>query len=62
MKEIKATAPTREELFQEYKRVSDENERLKEENERLTGVINGHRLREKVRKMINSRYAGEQNK
>lgn len=28
MKEIKATAPTREELCQEYKRVSEENDRL----------------------------------
>lgn len=31
MKEIKATAPTREELYQEYKRVSEENERLRQE-------------------------------
>ena len=28
MKEIKATAPTRKELYQEYKRLSEENERL----------------------------------
>lgn len=30
MKEIKATAPTRYELYQEYKRVREENERLRE--------------------------------
>lgn len=29
MKEIKATAPTRKELYQEYKRVVKENERLR---------------------------------
>ena len=58
MKEIKATAPTP----QDWIELVRENERLREENERLTGVIEGYRLREKVRKMINSRYIGEQNK
>lgn len=62
MKEIKATAPTREELYQEYKRLREDNERLKEENGRLAGVIDGYRIMEKLRKMIDSRYNGEQNK
>jgi len=30
VKEIKATAPTREDLYQEYKRVREDNERLRE--------------------------------
>lgn len=30
MKEIKATAPTREELYRDYKRVREENEILRE--------------------------------
>ncbi len=58
MKEIKATAPTP----QDWIDLVRDNERLKEENERLAGVIDGYRLMEKVRKMINSRYTGEQNK
>lgn len=58
MKEIKATAPTP----QDWIELARENERLREENERLTGVIEGYRLREKLRKMIDSRYNGEQNK
>lgn len=36
MKEIKATAPTRKELYQEYKRVREENERLTKRLERKT--------------------------
>jgi hypothetical protein len=32
VKEIKATAPTRKELYQEYRRLSEENERLREAN------------------------------
>ena len=40
-KEIKATAPTREELYQEYKRVREENERLRKRLELAEACLDG---------------------
>lgn len=40
-KEIKATAPTREELFEECKRLSKENERLRKRLELAEACLDG---------------------
>ncbi|APC46557.1 hypothetical protein [Alteromonas phage PB15] len=39
MKEIKATAPTRKELFEECKRLSEENEKLKRQLKTALSLI-----------------------